>query len=46
MVELKVILGQLNLPCRGTGPDFVRLGPVGEVLVVGPDDDRKDRPTK
>ena len=46
MVELKVVLRELYLPCCGTRADFVGLSPVGEVLVVSPDDNREDCSTK
>jgi hypothetical protein len=36
MVELKVVLGELNLPGGSTWTNFVRFRPVGEVFVVCP----------
>jgi hypothetical protein len=39
VVELKVILCELNLPSGSAGSNFVGLSPVGEVLVVSPNDD-------
>jgi hypothetical protein len=45
-VEFKVILRELHLPGHSAGSDFVRLGPVGEVFVVGPDDYREGRSTE
>ena len=40
MVELKVVLCEPDLPGSGVGSDFMGLGPIGKVLVIGPDDDR------
>ena len=40
VLELKVVLGELDLPGGGTGSNFMGLCPIHEVLVVGPNDDR------
>jgi len=46
MVELEVVLRELHLPCCGTRADFVGLSPIGEVFVIGPDDNREDHSMK
>jgi hypothetical protein len=43
VVELKVVLCELYLPCCCAGADFVGLGPICKVLVVCPNDDWEDR---
>ena len=40
VVELKIVLCELDLPDSGTGSNFMGLSPIGEVLVVSPNDDR------
>ena len=46
MVELEVVLCELHLPGCGTGANFVGFSPVGEVLVVSPNNNREDCPAK
>jgi hypothetical protein len=41
-----MVLREFHLLGRRAGSDFVGLSPVGEVLVVGPDEYREDCPTE